>query len=393
MQLMRRHLANWWAAAAAPGCRQVPLRLTRRFRSSGAGARDGIGETDRTATAPKFFKRGTALHSPPVTLHVVGSSAMGSTTRRGATSNALRICRDVWLFDCGEGTQVQLMKSSKLSVGGVTKIFITHMHGDHVMGLPGLLSSLFGHSASADAIVEVFGPPGLRRFLHEVFAATFTTITVNFVVHELWGWAPQDLRDGAARFGGVDLPPVLRARDDDVAAAAAANDGDHDGGEDEDDKEDAQRAPAWWPSPVSPLERERAVEQERVARKEELRQKRYQRQRQRRQQPQQQLATSSSNSSDGGGGIGGLNIFPTHVSASSSSSSSSSPPGSRSRAQDYYWDLPLDDADSPAAQKFRVVAAPLVHSVPCLAYVVTEADTPGNVAMTPQLRARLEDPR
>ena len=68
----------------------------------------------------------------------------------------------MWLFDCGEGTQHQLLHTA-FNPGKLDKIFISHLHGDHLFGLPGLLCS-----RSMSGIIQpltIYGPQGIREFV------------------------------------------------------------------------------------------------------------------------------------------------------------------------------------------------------------------------------------
>lgn len=80
------------------------------------------------------------------------------------SSVALRLPQwaEVWLLDCGEGTQHQLLRSD-LKISQIRRIFITHMHGDHIFGLMGLLASC-GLAGNVSRI-DIYGPPGLDKYL------------------------------------------------------------------------------------------------------------------------------------------------------------------------------------------------------------------------------------
>lgn len=105
-------------------------------------------------------------------LTFLGTSAGTPSRTRNVTSVALQWIQEgsVWLFDCGEGTQQQILRSP-LSLSRIQRLFITHMHGDHIFGLPGLLStrSLIDPQASP---IAIYGPDGLKAFVGYALGAS-----------------------------------------------------------------------------------------------------------------------------------------------------------------------------------------------------------------------------
>ncbi|MBF0709173.1 ribonuclease Z [Alkalihalobacillus hwajinpoensis] len=93
----------------------------------------------------------------------LGTGAGVPSTKRNVSSAALRLdSGEVWLFDCGEATQHQILTSS-ISLSKMTKIFITHLHGDHIFGLPGILGSRSFQGGESELVV--YGPKGLADFI------------------------------------------------------------------------------------------------------------------------------------------------------------------------------------------------------------------------------------
>jgi ribonuclease Z len=94
---------------------------------------------------------------------LLGTGGTIPTLRRSLPALALQRDGDILLFDCGEGTQVQIIRAS-LSPGKLFAIFLSHLHGDHVTGLPGLLMTIM-HQAREKPL-RIFGPPGIKEYIN-----------------------------------------------------------------------------------------------------------------------------------------------------------------------------------------------------------------------------------
>ncbi len=104
------------------------------------------------------------------------------TRARNVSSVALRLPQraEIWLFDCGEGTQHQILRSD-LKVSQITRIFITHMHGDHIYGLMGLLASC--GLAGNPSRIDIYGPPKLEEYLKACSRYSQTHFSYPVKVH------------------------------------------------------------------------------------------------------------------------------------------------------------------------------------------------------------------
>lgn len=94
----------------------------------------------------------------------VGTSASTPTARRGLTSLLVRRGGDQLLFDCGEGTQRQLIGS--VGLADIEHLFITHFHADHILGIPGMLKTFA--LRGRELPMTIYGPPGLSRTMADL---------------------------------------------------------------------------------------------------------------------------------------------------------------------------------------------------------------------------------
>lgn len=115
----------------------------------------------------------------------LGTGAGVPAKLRNVTSIALKLLEErgaVWLFDCGEATQHQILHTS-LKPRRIEKIFITHLHGDHIYGLPGLLSSRSFQGGESE--VTIYGPKGLKEFVDVSLAVSQTHLKYPLKVIEI----------------------------------------------------------------------------------------------------------------------------------------------------------------------------------------------------------------
>ncbi|MCJ7424038.1 ribonuclease Z [Candidatus Bathyarchaeota archaeon] len=112
----------------------------------------------------------------------LGTGGSVPTQKRGLPAILVQRKNEQLMFDCGEGAQRQMIRTG----GGFhrkMKIFITHMHGDHILGLPGLLQTMA--LLDRQRKLEIFGPPGTVQFLQCIKETLKFVLTFQVELHEI----------------------------------------------------------------------------------------------------------------------------------------------------------------------------------------------------------------
>lgn len=115
----------------------------------------------------------------------LGTGAGVPAKERNVTSIALQLLderRATWLFDCGEATQHQILHTS-IKPGKIEKVFITHLHGDHIFGLPGLLGSR--SFQGGETLLTIYGPKGIKAFIETSIKVSTTHIRYPLEIVEI----------------------------------------------------------------------------------------------------------------------------------------------------------------------------------------------------------------
>lgn len=123
---------------------------------------------------------------------ILGSSAAIAARNRGLTAQVLRYGRELFLIDCGEGTQFQL-KRYKIPMGHINRIFISHLHGDHFFGLIGLLSTW--HLLRRVQALDIYAPAPLEHILKLQLEASGTELNYPLTFYPLSAEIPQLILD------------------------------------------------------------------------------------------------------------------------------------------------------------------------------------------------------
>jgi ribonuclease Z len=113
-------------------------------------------------------------------LLILGSSSASPTSDRNPSAQLLNIAERHFLIDCGEATQIQIRKY-KAKMQAIDHIFISHLHGDHFFGLPGLLSSM--HLLGRKQELNVYGPKELKHVVETINLASQTHLNYEIKWH------------------------------------------------------------------------------------------------------------------------------------------------------------------------------------------------------------------
>lgn len=115
-------------------------------------------------------------------LTILGSSSAVPTSKRNLSAHILNVYERFFLIDCGEGTQIQLRKN-KIKFGKINHIFISHLHGDHVFGLFGLISTFNLLNRTSD--LHIYAHGDLERILQNHISYFERNLSFKLIFHHI----------------------------------------------------------------------------------------------------------------------------------------------------------------------------------------------------------------
>ena len=170
------------------------FKLTSNDLTGDNKLKDSKREPNRYPTGSLRQTRLEDINSGDMDITFLGTASCVPSLTRGVSCIAYRCNSEVWLFDCGESSQIQLQKS-RVKASKITKVFLTHAHGDHSFGLPGVLCLMgqatqnererAGQEGEIVAPIDIYGPEGTRDLVRAVIQLTYSRVVAPYRIHEL----------------------------------------------------------------------------------------------------------------------------------------------------------------------------------------------------------------
>lgn len=113
-------------------------------------------------------------------LQIIGCYASTPRSLTNPTAQVLELNRELFLIDCGEGTQKE-MRIAKVNFKRLSHVFISHLHGDHFYGLPGLVTTMGAMGRTAP--LTIYGPKGIKEVLTTILksSSSWTNYPLHFI--------------------------------------------------------------------------------------------------------------------------------------------------------------------------------------------------------------------